>query len=376
MTESKVREEICRLGRSLLDLGLTPGLEKLADLRTIAFAALCAAIVGGLAATAGAAPSDRTNEVTLRGDDALRLLVGNTLRSVQDKKSIPTFRYFMNERLEYHCEGWNFSNVRRSEIMIHRETAGCEILIPSVRDGRLCENYATTCEDNELALRFRKLSTASDVKAGQLLGRVTVLRMRYSTAPGEYDLIKGNATIFPDFDPATKQNVLQSEAPDVKIEINRVKEFACTDGTSEIIRLDHADEVNSAIIGNTLIPFNNAFNKNPGTFDARNGNYFDPKGIIVSVGIPTAPEGAFDQTLSGTSVGGISLYRWKIEDGKLCRTEGEEPAKFFCDRFSVYLEKASATRPNSRYCVLYGYEVLFVAKGNPFAIDFSRSTGK
>src|ERR1017187_1934721 len=174
MTESGVREEICALGRSLFERGLTPGLGRLADLRTIAFAALCTAIVGGLAATAGAAP-DRTNEVTLRGDDALRLLVGNTLRSVQDKKSIPTYRYFMNERLEYHCEGWNFSNVRRSEIMIHRETSGCEILITSIKDGRLCESYEyETCEQRAFALSFRGRPQAANVKAGQILGRVTL----------------------------------------------------------------------------------------------------------------------------------------------------------------------------------------------------------
>jgi hypothetical protein len=52
------------------------------------------------------------NGVTVRGDEALKLLVGNTLRSVGDKKLVPEYRYFMSERFEYRCDGWDPANVK------------------------------------------------------------------------------------------------------------------------------------------------------------------------------------------------------------------------------------------------------------------------
>jgi hypothetical protein len=154
----------------------------------------CASIAAD-AATAGAAPSDSKNEVTLRGDDALKLLVGNTLRSVGDKKLVPEYRYFMNERFEYRCDGWDPVNVKPSEM-----------------------------------------------------------------------------------------------------------------------------------IG-----------------------------------------------------GSIFVNRWRIENGELCRTENDEPAKFFCHMSSVLLQKPNdpGNQAAPRFCV--GRSSIgdgFIAKGNPFAIDFSRATGK
>ena len=100
--------------------------------------------------------SDSKNEVTFRGDDALKLLVGNTLRSVGDKKLVPEYRYFMNERFEYRCDGWDPVNVKQSEIHIYREAAGCTILYVSVKDGRMCESFQyETCRGHEFLLTNR-----------------------------------------------------------------------------------------------------------------------------------------------------------------------------------------------------------------------------
>ena len=94
MTETALREEICRLGCRM------SGKIRLTGLGTIAVLVLYMVLVGGLAKAAGARPPPYLKDaVTLRGDDALRLLVGNTLRSVGHKKSFPTYRYFMNEVL-------------------------------------------------------------------------------------------------------------------------------------------------------------------------------------------------------------------------------------------------------------------------------------
>ena len=64
--------------------------------------------------------------------------------------------------------------------MLHRKTVGCDMHMPSVKGGRLRESYNMTCEDNEIALRFVKRSAMPDPGAGQILGRVTVLKMRFS----------------------------------------------------------------------------------------------------------------------------------------------------------------------------------------------------
>jgi hypothetical protein len=41
-------------------------------------------------------------DVTMHGEDAFKLLIGNTLRSISEKGT-PSYRYFMNEHIEYHC---------------------------------------------------------------------------------------------------------------------------------------------------------------------------------------------------------------------------------------------------------------------------------
>ena len=79
--------------------------------------------------------------MTVRGDEALKLLVGNTLRSVGDKNLIPEYRYFMSERFEYRCRSWDPANIKPSEIPVYREAVGCTILYVSVKDGRLCESF-------------------------------------------------------------------------------------------------------------------------------------------------------------------------------------------------------------------------------------------
>jgi hypothetical protein len=331
-------------------------------------------------ATADAASSDSTKTVTVRGDDALKLLVGNTLRSHGNKKLVPEYRYFMSERFEYRCEGWDPSNVKRSEIHVHREAAGCTILFVSLRGGRLCESYQyEKCQDHELTLTFRQQSKVTDVRDGQVLGRVTFPIADKKTGAGlidrdlikgNYDLVKGNATIFPDFNPAPKPDLIQSGTPNV--EPPSFNGQGCN-GERHLSTLSDSD-ANSKIIGNTLV----LLDRN-GKFDGRTGEYYDPHGRIIVIKIPAAPEGASILNPSGEIAGNIFVNRWKVENGKFCRTENDEPTKYVCQVSTVLLQRPSASGNQAapRFCVTRtGIGDGFLAKGNPFAIDFSRSTGK
>jgi hypothetical protein len=342
------------------------------DLALASFVCLwtCASIVAD-AATAGAAPSDSKNGVTVRGDEALKLLVGNTLRSVGDKNLVPEYRYFMSERFEYRCDGWDPSNIKRSAIKFYSETSGCSILIVSVKDGRLCENFRyETCQDYEFAFMFRERTRMTNVKIGQILGRITLLKPNSGRPheygnPTEYDLIKGNATIFPEFDLQPKPDLLQSYNSH---SADATEERRCTDG----FRLSASEGI-SKIIGSTLISRDRT-----DKFDGRHGEYFDPKGRIVSIGIPAAPpEGASLLNPSEDSAGGISINRWKIMNGEFCTTENDEPTKFICGLYFVVQQKPKDAdgSAETRLCVGSTGPMKFIAKGNPFAVDFTKSTG-
>jgi hypothetical protein len=352
------------------------------DLALASFVCLwtCIASIATDAATAGAVPSGSKNEVTVRGDDALKLLVGNTLRSVGDKNLIPEYRYFMSGRFEYLCRSWDPVNVKRSEILVNREAVGCTILYVSVKDGRLCESHSyEECQGHEFTLTFRGQSKVADAEDGQVLGRVIfpITDTKRGTDPidhdlikGDYDLVKGNATIFPNFNPAPKADLIRSDTPDIEPPLVDVQ--GCN-GERRLNTLS-ASEGKSKIIGNTLV----LLDRN-GKFDGRTGEYYDPDGRIIVIKIPAAPEGASLLHPSGEIGGGIFVNRWRIENGELCRTENDEPAKFFCNMSSVLLQKPNdpGNQAAPRFCV--GRSSIgdgFIAKGNPFAIDFSRATGK
>jgi hypothetical protein len=351
------------------------------DLALASFACLwtCIASIASDAATAGTAPSGSKDEVTVRGADALRLFIGNTLRSVGDKKLVPEYRYFINERFEYRCDGWDPVNVKRSEILAHREAAGCTILYVSIRDGRLCESFQyETCQDHAFRFTFRGQSKVTDAKDGQVLGRVIfpMTDTKRGTDPidhdlikGDYDLVKGNATIFPNFDPAPKADLIRSDTPDIEPPSFDVE--GCN-GERRLSTLS-GSEGKSKIIGNTLVLLDSN-----GKFDGRTGEYYDPDGRIIVIKIPAAPEGASLLHPSAEIAGSIFVNRWRMENGELCRTQNDEPTKFLCNMSSVLLQKPDpGNQAAPRFCL--GRSSIgngFIAKGNPFAIDFSRATGK
>jgi hypothetical protein len=340
----------------------------------------CITSTASNAATVGATSSGSDNAVTIRGDEALKLLVGNTLRSVGDKRLVPEYRYFMSERFEYRCDGWDPVNFKRSDIHAYREAAGCLILYVSVNDGRLCESHEyETCQDHEFTLTFHRRSKITDVEDGQVLGRVTlpITDTKRGTDPidhdlikGDYDLVKGNATIFPDFNPAPKADLIRSDAPDVEPPPFDVQ--GCN-GERRLSTLS-GSEGKSKIVGNTLV----LLDRN-GKFDGRTGVYYDPDGRIIVIKIPAAPGGASLLHPSAEIAGSIFVNRWRIENGEMCRTENDEPTKFLCNMSSVLLQKPNdpGNQAAPRFCLSHSaIGNGFIARGNPFAVDFSRATEK
>jgi hypothetical protein len=345
--------------------------------RQALFAMLLSAImlpVTGL----GAARADPKSVMIVRGEDTLKLLTGNTLRSV-GKKSIPDYRYFMNERFEYRCESGDLSNIGREKAKFYRESWGCEILTVSVKNGRLCEIYRhEPCQDDVFALAFRGRSNSIDARNGQMLGRVTVSRtgakkadpLDYGLMAGDYDLIKGNATIFPAFDVAPEPEFVHSNAPGgppVSIDVE-----GCI-GERRLLTLRRGDAY-SKIIGNTVILLDQS-----GKFDGRTGEYYDREGKVVVIKIPVASEKTGPPDPFADTAGSIYLNRWKIEKGEFCRTMNDEPAKFICGSPGVILQepKQPGHQAAPRFCVGdSGIGPGFIAKGNAFAIEFGKPAGK
>ena len=99
----------------------------------------------------------------------------------------------------------------------------------------------------------------------------------------------------------------------MKIEIDNPA--TCNDRASDVIRLENPDEVKSAISGNTLVLFKGSLDENPGTIDDRTGQYFDPRGTLIDIRIPTAPAGAQARSLSPNPCQ-IPVQAFTYTDGK------------------------------------------------------------
>lgn len=98
------------------------------------FAAMLAVVM--LVASDGRAAA-QTNEavVTMKGEEAFKLLVGNTLRSIATSNElVPTYRYFKNEHIEYDCQGGKFAVKSPKELKVVRWTVGCVILWTALRE--------------------------------------------------------------------------------------------------------------------------------------------------------------------------------------------------------------------------------------------------
>ena len=284
----------------------------------------------------------------------------------------------MNERFEYRCESGDLSNIARGKAKFYRESWGCEILTVSVENGRLCERYQREpCQDDAFALAFRGRSNSADVSDGQILGRVTVTRtgtkktdrLDYGLMAGDYDLIKGNATLFPAFNTAPKPDLIQSDArglAPVTVDVDGCK------GERRLSTLSRSD-ANSMLIGNTVILLDQS-----GKFDGRFGEYHDPDGRVVVIRMPVAPHIASPDLFADTS-GTIFVNRWKMKNGEMCRTMNDEPAKFICGTPGVMLQvpKQPGNQVAPRFCVGdSGIGAGYIAKGNAFAIEFAQSAGK
>jgi hypothetical protein len=306
--------------------------------------------------------------VILRGAGALKLLVGNTLRPIGDPKLIPTYRYFMTQDLEYRCRGWDPAKLAPNDINLHIEAGGCEILRLSLRNGRLCESFQyERCEDHAFGVTFKSVAPLS-VAQGQVLGRITLREGdrpqaagRGNRDPRAYDLIKGNGTIFPDFDPAPKPELDRPET---------LPNSADEQGKSGPIALGDR-EVASKLIGNTAVLLGR-----DGKPESRSGEYYSPDGRIVVINIPAPPGGADVLHPSAQIAGNIFVNRWKVEDGKLCRTENDEPAKFICAASAcLELPDPAGGRTAASYCA--GNSAIgphaYISKGNPFGIAFGKS---
>lgn len=327
---------------------------------------------GSLSANA----SDANRSVTFRGAEALKLLVGNTLRSVGDSKLIPTFRYFMTETFEYRCSGWDPSGRAARDIRLHSEAGGCELLFVALRRGRLCESYQyEQCQDHELELTFARRSDPAKVAEGEVLGLVTLPETgRTATSPidpdlikGKFELLKGNGTIFPNFDPVSKPDLLRPDS--------RPSSLLTQDSgrTQRSIGLSDA-EATTKIIGNTMVRLGP-----DGNPDRRHGEYYAPDGRVIVISIPKSPEGTDLLHSSAEAAGTIFINRWKIKNGALCRTENDEPTKFVC-AVSLSLEdpEQAGNQGTPRYVA--GNSGIgpgaCLAQGNPFGFDFGKRVRK
>ncbi|MDE5440589.1 hypothetical protein GWG65_03805 [Bradyrhizobium sp. CSA207] len=323
-----------------------------------------------------AAASDANKPATLRGPEAFKVLVGNTLRSVGDSKLIPTFRYFMSDQVEYRCRGWDPSGLARRDIRLHSEAGGCELLFVALKEGRLCESYQyEQCQDHELKLTFARRSDPTKVAEGEVLGRVTLPGTdRAASDPidhdlikGKFELVKGNGTIFPNFDPVPKPELLRPDTLPLSLHTQDFGKTLRSVGLSDA-------EATSKIIGNTMVRLGP-----DGKPDGRAGEYYGPDGRITVISIPKSPEGADLLHLSAEAAGTVFINRWKIENGGLCRTENDEPTKFIC-AVSLSLEAPEQSGDQAAPRYFAGNSGIgpraYIAKGNPFGFDFGNSTRK
>jgi hypothetical protein len=319
--------------------------------------------------TAGAvSPSSGSGTgVTMHGEDAFKLLIGNTLLSIGEKGT-PTYRYFMNEHLEYRCLSIDLSSVSKGEKDIYAGASGCELYFVSLRNGRLCESSSyLRCQDHELTLTLRPRSRAAAIGESRVLGHISLPTtdnkhgadpIDHDLIKGDYDLVRGNATIFPDFNPVPQPQLIQPKV--VYGKFPSVYVNGCR-GERRLSTLTQSDAI-SKLVGNTLVLLDR-----DGKFDGRTGEYFDPKGGVVSVTIPKPPpEGSSILHPTSDIYGGIFINRWKVENGELCRTLNDAPAKFLCGTPPVVLQKPAeaGTQVAPRFCA--GDSFLgeaFVAKG-------------
>ncbi|MGL3108081.1 hypothetical protein [Bradyrhizobium sp. BR 1432] len=161
---------------------------------------------------ASPARSASGDEVMLNGAEALKFLVGKTLRSVGNGKSAPDRRYFLTETVEYYCRGWNPSEVPPKDRTRLAEAAGCDLLLVSIKESRLCQSAQyEQCADRSFSLIFTPRSSSASARDGQILGRAKLDPNPLDSRTNEFDLVQGN-TIFPTFDPASQPQLLQ---PDV-----------------------------------------------------------------------------------------------------------------------------------------------------------------
>ncbi|WP_298872094.1 hypothetical protein [uncultured Bradyrhizobium sp.] len=313
-------------------------------------------------ASGGERPLESTTASTLRGPEALQFLIGKTLRSTGNSQSGPTYRYFMNDHLEYRCLGVSPAGLSRRDLRFYDEANGCALLVISMKGQRLCEAVGyENCGQHDFALTIRK-AAESTLSSGdhQLLGKVklsyadpTPVGSNFNN-PAEYDLFQGNATLFPDFDPSPRPNLLES----IGREEMDQEERRCVE-SGEIAS-------DTKIVGNTLV-----WRNRDGKFDGRNAEYFDPDGRIISIAIPESPPAdASPSHPSQDSEGDIGINHWKIEKGWLLRTENDEPTKFCCG-LSVRLQKPknASAASQARSCVTASQTpTKYIVEGNPYQI--------
>lgn len=316
------------------------------------------------AASGGGMPRELMTASILRGPEALQFLVGKTLRSVGGSQSGPTYRYFMNDHLEYRCRGANPTRFSRSDLRLYDGSNGCDLLSISMEGQRLCESsWYKQCGEHDLALGIRKVARSTPISGHQLLGRVTLTFADPAGGnfdkPAQYDLFEGNATIFPDFDPTPRPDLLESvELKDLVDEERRCLEGAPPRG----------NELISKIVGNTLV-----WRDRGGNFDGRRAEYFSEDGHITSIVTPERPLPSNSPVLPFESAGGISINRWKIEDGLLCRTENDDPSRYVCgDLVRLQKPKSPGDASQSRWCVSASQtETKYIVDGNPYRIGFA-----
>jgi len=321
-------------------------------------------------ASGGERPLELTAASTLRGPGALQFLIGKTLLSAGNSQSGPTYRYFMNDHLEYRCLGVSPAGLSRNDLRVYNEANGCALLVISMKGQRLCEAVGyENCGRHDFALTIRT-AAKSTLSSGdhQLLGKVKLSYAEPTPAgsnfnnPAEYDLFQGNATLFPDFDPSPRPNLLESIGRKGMDKEQR----RCLE--SEETALD------SKIVGNTLV-----WRNRDGKFDGRHAEYFDPDGRIVSIAIPESPAPDASPALpSQDSIGGIGINHWKIEKGELIRTENDEPTKFCCG-LSVGLQKPENASNTSqvRSCVTASQTpIKYIVGGNPYQIGVKLPAAK
>jgi hypothetical protein len=278
------------------------------------------------------------------------------------------YRYFRNEHLEYFCEGGKFAEKSATDLKTVRWVVGCDLRSILFKDNHLCESISGEgCQYDDLSFVFRRMA-GSKAQDGQILGRVRIKRSsmdkRAATLreplEGEFDLVKGNATPFPNLDSQPKPELLSSLDSPSAI---RDEERRCGEGEA----LD-PQQAAQALKDSTVVVYDQ-----DGRFNGRSAEYFDSNGHIVGFSIPyfasndkVQPDGLRPSDDSGR----IFIHRWTIDKkGYLCRTDPQDPLTFDCT-YSVRRHKPTpgAVDAPPRLCLYDGY-VQFIIKGNPFAVD-------